>query len=193
MHWKTGTSRICPKFERRRRESQPEFEVHDWRFEKEVEESEFKEAKIPETITEGHEKILPDTTKNDTSFLPLKARNLSRHVRTIRRTRADQVQMSYQDAGACVDWQGAVLASPLHNAGLQNKGRAVNTEKENRQEDGEMQAKSVDTKEAPGTLSSSRGEKRTEMQENVPVKKRLMTKSSRKQSCRAVTCSWQWK
>ena len=35
--------------------------------------------------------------------------------------------------------------------------------------------KPVDTKEAPGT-SSGRGEKRTETQENVPVKKRLTMK-----------------
>ena len=38
----------------------------------------------------------------------------------------------------------------------------------------------VDTKEAPGTSSSSRGEERTETQENMPVTKRLMTKSSKR-------------
>ena len=32
----------------------------------------------------------------------------------------------------------------------------------------------MDTKEAPGTSSSSKGEKRTKTQENVPVKKRLL-------------------
>ena len=47
-------------------------------------------------------------------------------------------------------------------------------------EDDEMQGEAVDTKEAPGTSSSSRGEKRTETQENVPVKKRLMTKSPKR-------------
>ena len=43
-----------------------------------------------------------------------------------------------------------------------------------------MQGESVDTKEAPRTSSSGRGEKRTETQENVPVKKRLMMKSPKR-------------
>ena len=40
-----------------------------------------------------------------------------------------------------------------------------------------MPGEPVDTKEAPGTSSSGTSEKRTETQENVPVKKRLMIKS----------------
>ena len=48
------------------------------------------------------------------------------------------------------------------------------------EEDGEMQGEPVDTKEAPGTLSSSKGEKRTETQENVPVKKQLKMKSPKR-------------
>ena len=43
-----------------------------------------------------------------------------------------------------------------------------------------MQEEPVDTKEAPGTSSSGKGEKRTETQENVPVKKRLMMKSPKR-------------
>ena len=38
----------------------------------------------------------------------------------------------------------------------------------------------MDTKEALGTSGSGRGEKRTETQENVPVKKRLMMKSPKR-------------
>ena len=48
------------------------------------------------------------------------------------------------------------------------------------EEDNEMQGEPVDTKEATGTSSSGRGEQRTETQENVPVKKRLMMKSPRR-------------
>ena len=48
------------------------------------------------------------------------------------------------------------------------------------EEDGEMQGEPVDTKEAPGTLSSRKGEKRTETQENVPVKKQLKMKSPKR-------------
>ena len=43
-----------------------------------------------------------------------------------------------------------------------------------------MQVEPVDTREAPGPSSSTRGEKRTETQENVPVKKRLMMKSPKR-------------
>ena len=38
----------------------------------------------------------------------------------------------------------------------------------------------MDTKEASGTSSSGRGKKRTETQENVPMKKRLMMKSPKR-------------
>ena len=38
----------------------------------------------------------------------------------------------------------------------------------------------MDTKEAPGTSSSGRSEKRTETQENVSVKKRVMMKSPKR-------------
>ena len=38
----------------------------------------------------------------------------------------------------------------------------------------------VDTKETPGVSSSSRGEKRTETQENMSVKKRVMMKSPKR-------------
>ena len=48
------------------------------------------------------------------------------------------------------------------------------------EEDDEMQGEPVDTKETPGTSSSGKGEKRTETQENVPVKKRLMMKSPKR-------------
>ena len=48
------------------------------------------------------------------------------------------------------------------------------------EEDDEMQGEPADTKEAPGTSSSSRGEKRIETQENVPAKKRLMMKSPKR-------------
>ena len=43
-----------------------------------------------------------------------------------------------------------------------------------------MQGEPVDTREAPGPSSSSRGEKRTQTQENVPVKKRLTMKSPKR-------------
>ena len=44
------------------------------------------------------------------------------------------------------------------------------------EEDEKMQEKPVDTKEIPGASSSGRGERRTETQENVSVKKRVMMK-----------------
>ena len=43
-----------------------------------------------------------------------------------------------------------------------------------------MQREPVGTREAPGPSSSSRGEKRTETQANVPVKKRLMMESPKR-------------
>ena len=48
------------------------------------------------------------------------------------------------------------------------------------EDDDEMQEEPVDAKEAPGTSSAGRGDKRTEPQENVPVKKRLMMKSPKR-------------
>ena len=48
------------------------------------------------------------------------------------------------------------------------------------EDDDEMQEEPVDAKEAPGTSSAGRGDKRTETQENVPVKKRLMMKSPKR-------------
>ena len=45
-----------------------------------------------------------------------------------------------------------------------------------------MQGEPTDTREAPGPSSSSTDEKRTETQDNVPVKKRLMTKSPKRQA-----------
>ena len=48
------------------------------------------------------------------------------------------------------------------------------------EEDEEMQGKPLDTKETPGVSSSGRGEKRTETQENMSVKKRVMMKSPKR-------------
>ena len=48
------------------------------------------------------------------------------------------------------------------------------------EEDEEMQEEPLDTKETTGVSSSSRGEKRTETQENVSVKKRAMMKSPKR-------------
>ena len=48
------------------------------------------------------------------------------------------------------------------------------------EDDDEMQEEPVDAKEAPGTSRSGRGDKRTETQENVPVKKRMMMKSPKR-------------
>ena len=50
-----------------------------------------------------------------------------------------------------------------------------------------MQAEATDTQMAPGALSSSRGEKRTETQEATNVKKRVTTKSSTEK--RTATCA----
>ena len=43
-----------------------------------------------------------------------------------------------------------------------------------------MEVEPLDTKETPRVSSSNRGEKRTETQENVPVKKRVMMKSPKR-------------
>ena len=48
------------------------------------------------------------------------------------------------------------------------------------EKDDEMQGEPLNMREAPGPSSSSRGEKRTETQETVPVKKRLMMKSPKR-------------
>ena len=48
------------------------------------------------------------------------------------------------------------------------------------EEDEEIQGEPVDIKETPGVSSSGRGEKRTETQENVSVKKRVMMKSPKR-------------
>ena len=50
------------------------------------------------------------------------------------------------------------------------------------EEDDEVQGEEVDTKETSGTSSSGRGEKRTETQENVSVKKRLVMKSPKRRA-----------
>ena len=42
------------------------------------------------------------------------------------------------------------------------------------EEDEEMEEEQLDTKETPGVSSSGRGERRTETQENMSVKKRVM-------------------
>ena len=47
-------------------------------------------------------------------------------------------------------------------------------------EDEEMQAELLDTKETPEVSSSGRGEKRTETQEDMSVKKRVMMKSPKR-------------
>ena len=54
------------------------------------------------------------------------------------------------------------------------------SQQEKQEDDDEMQEEPVDAKEAPGTSSAGRGDKRTETQENVPVKKRLMMKSPKR-------------
>ena len=48
------------------------------------------------------------------------------------------------------------------------------------EEDEEVQGEPVDTKATPGVSSSGRGEKHTETQENVSVKKRVMMKSPKR-------------
>ena len=54
------------------------------------------------------------------------------------------------------------------------------SQQENRRKTTRCRGEPVDTREAPGPPSSCRGEKRTETQENVPVKKRLITKSPKR-------------
>ena len=55
------------------------------------------------------------------------------------------------------------------------------------EEDEEMQGEPVETKETPGVSSSGRGEKRTETQENVSVKKRVMMMKSPKRRATPVS------
>ena len=56
---------------------------------------------------------------------------------------------------------------------MSHQKRLRKNQQKEQEEDDEMQKEPVNTKEAPGTSSSGRGERRTETQQNVPVKKTI--------------------